>query len=71
MVKHRDAKRRGIYLPLFTDPEGDSRFCIYQINWIKMKKKKKKKSKTCSPGYAGNGTSCTGKSSCLMHAKLS
>ena len=28
---YRDAKRRGIYPPLFTDPEGDSWFSIYQI----------------------------------------
>ena len=28
---YRDAKRRGIYPPLFTDPEGDSCFSIYQI----------------------------------------
>ena len=34
---YRDAKRRGIYLTLFTDPEGDSCFTIYQISWIKMK----------------------------------
>ena len=26
------------YLALFTDPEGDSCFSIYQINWIKTKK---------------------------------
>ena len=32
---YRYAKRRGIYPPLFTDPEGDSCFCIYQIRWIK------------------------------------
>ena len=32
---YRDAKRRGIYPPLFTDPEGDSCFNIYQIRWIK------------------------------------
>ena len=32
---YRDAKRRGIYPPLFTDPEGDSCFTIYQIRWIK------------------------------------
>jgi len=32
---YRDAKRRGIYPPLFTDPEGDSCFSIYQIGWIK------------------------------------
>ena len=24
-----------IYPPLFTDPEGDSYFSIYQIRWIK------------------------------------
>ena len=33
----RDAKRRGIYSPLFTDPEGDSCFSIYQITWIKKR----------------------------------
>ena len=33
-----DMKRQGIYLVLFTDPEGDSCFSIYQISWIKMKK---------------------------------
>ena len=32
---YRDAKRRGIYPPLFTDPEGDSCFSIYQIRRIK------------------------------------
>ena len=32
---YRDAKRRGIYPQLFTDPEGDSCFSIYQIRWIK------------------------------------
>ena len=32
---YRDAKRGGIYPPLFTDPEGDSCFSIYQIRWIK------------------------------------
>ena len=31
---YRDAKRRGIYPPLFTDPEGDSCFSIYQIRWM-------------------------------------
>ena len=31
---YRDAKRRGTYPPLFTDPEGDSCFSIYQIRWI-------------------------------------
>ena len=30
---YQDAKRRGIYLALFTDPEG-----IYQISWINWKK---------------------------------
>ena len=35
---YRDAKSRGIFLALFTDPEGDSCFNIYQISWIKMKK---------------------------------
>ena len=35
---YRDSKRRGIYLALSTDPEGDSCFSIYQISWIKMKK---------------------------------
>ena len=34
-----DAKCQGIYLALFTDPEGDSCFSIYQISWIKMKKR--------------------------------
>ena len=34
---YRDAKRRGIYPPLFTDPEGDSCFSIYQIRWIKQR----------------------------------
>ena len=34
---YRDAKRRGIYPPLFTDPEGDSCFSIYQIRWIKKR----------------------------------
>ena len=32
---YRDAKRRGIYPPLFTDPKGDSCFSIYQIRRIK------------------------------------
>ena len=35
---YRDVKRRGVYLVLFTDPEGDSCFRIYQISWIKLKK---------------------------------
>ena len=38
MVVYRDAKRRGKNKPLFTDPEGDICFSIYQISWIKMKK---------------------------------
>ena len=33
-----DAKRRGIYLSLFTDAEGESCLSIYQISGIKMKK---------------------------------
>ena len=33
-----DMKRSGIYLALWTDPEGDSHFSIYQISWIKIKK---------------------------------
>ena len=32
---YRDTKRRGIYPSLFTNPEGDSCFSIYQIRWIK------------------------------------
>ena len=32
---YRVATRRGIYPPLFNDPEGDSCFIIYQIRWIK------------------------------------
>ena len=32
---YRDAKRRGIYPPLFIDPEGDSCFSIFQIRWRK------------------------------------
>ena len=42
----RDAKRWGRYLALFTDPEGDSCFSIYQISWIKLKKPNVWKSKT-------------------------
>ena len=34
---YRHAKRPGIYVALFSDPEGDSCFSIYQISWIKMK----------------------------------
>ena len=32
---YRDAKRRGIYPPLLTNPEGDSCFSVYQIRRIK------------------------------------
>ena len=32
---YRDVKCQGIYPRLFTDPEGDSCFSIYQIRWIK------------------------------------
>ena len=32
---YQDAKRRGIYPQLFTDPEGNSCFSIYQIRLIK------------------------------------
>ena len=32
---YRDSKRQGINPPLFTDPEGDTCFSIYQIRWIK------------------------------------
>ena len=35
---NEDAKRRGIYLALWTDHEGDSCFSIYQISWINIKK---------------------------------
>ena len=38
MVGYRDVKRRGIYLALFTDLDGDSCFSIYQISWIKIRK---------------------------------
>ena len=31
-------KTSGIYLALWTDPEGVSCFSIYQISWIKIKK---------------------------------
>ena len=31
---YQDAKRRDIYPQVFTDPEGDSCFSIYQIRWI-------------------------------------
>ena len=37
MAVYWDAKRRGIYLALFTDPEGDSCFSIYYISWVKIK----------------------------------
>jgi len=32
---YRDGKGRGIYPLLFTNPEGDSCFSIYQIRWRK------------------------------------
>ena len=35
---YRDAKRRGTYPTLSTDPEGDSCFSIYQIRWMKKKR---------------------------------
>ena len=31
---YQDAKRLGIYPRLFTDPEGDSCFSIYQIRCV-------------------------------------
>ena len=34
----RDAKHRGVYPALWTDPEGYSCFSIYQISWIKSKR---------------------------------
>ena len=34
-IPRREASRYSIYPPLFTDPEGDSCFSIYQIRWIK------------------------------------
>ena len=34
---YRDAKRRGIYPPLFTDPQGDSCFSINQIRCYTVK----------------------------------
>ena len=36
---YRDAKHRGLYLVLFTDPEGDSCCTIYQISLYKTEKK--------------------------------
>ena len=36
-IIYRNAKRRGMHLPLFTDPEGDSCFSINQIRWIKKR----------------------------------
>ena len=38
MYTETRSKRWGIYLGLWTDPEGDSCFTIYQISWIKLKK---------------------------------
>ena len=32
---YRDMKSQGIYPLLFTNPEGDGCFSIYQIRWIK------------------------------------
>ena len=34
---HRDARRQGIYPPLFTNTEGDRCFSIYQNRWIKKR----------------------------------
>ena len=36
--RYRDAKRRGMYLALFTDSEGGSFFSFYQTSEIKMRK---------------------------------
>ena len=36
---HSQNPRESTDLALFTDPEVDSCFSIYQISWIKMKKK--------------------------------
>ena len=36
---YQDTKRRGIYPPLGTEPEGYSCFSTYQISWIKINKK--------------------------------
>ena len=41
-----DVKRQGIYPPLFTDPEGDSCFSIYQVRWIKKNASSISSSKT-------------------------
>jgi len=49
---YRDAKRRGIYPPLFTDPEGDSCFSIYQIRWIKKNASWISSSKTFAKRHA-------------------
>ena len=35
---YRDAKRRGVYLALFVDSEGESCLSSYQIIWMKVKK---------------------------------
>ena len=43
---YRDAKRQGIYLALWTDPEEDSCFSIYQISWIKKQEGRFCKQKT-------------------------
>ena len=38
IVSDNLSRNSCVYLALFTDPEGDSCFSIYQISWIKMKK---------------------------------
>ena len=35
---YQDAKFQGMYPPLFTDPEGDSCFSIYQLKSDGLKK---------------------------------
>ena len=35
---YRDAKGHCVYLALFTDPERDNCFSMYQISWIKIKR---------------------------------
>ena len=35
--RYQEVKRPGIYPPLFTVPEGDRCFSIYQIRWIKKR----------------------------------
>ena len=36
---YRDTKRRGIYPPLWIEPEEYSCFSTYQISWMKINKK--------------------------------